>query len=68
MKQLVILIAQVKYPSSNASYLTANSYVTESSEELEKAWDDLRDRIEVDDFKVINNLVYVVPADQIKGV
>lgn len=65
MKQLIILIAQVKYPSSNNTYLTANSYVIEKGEELEKIWNSLRDEVEKEGFKIINNLVYIVPEEQI---
>jgi len=67
-KQLIILVFQVKYPSSSNSYLTANSYLVEngSLEELEKAATEFRNDVEKDGFKIINNLIYIVPQEQIK--
>jgi len=67
-KHLIVLIAQVKYPSSNSTYLTANSYLVEkdSMKDLEKSKEDFRSEIEKDNFKIINFLVYVVPKEQLE--
>jgi len=64
-KHLIVLIAQVKYPSSNSTYLTANSYLVEkdSMEDLEKSTEHFKGDVEKDGFKIINFLVYVVPKE-----
>jgi hypothetical protein len=66
-KQIVILIAEVKYPSSDAVYLTANSYVLEKSnyKALETAWEDFRSHVETNGFRIVNSMVYVIPPKQI---
>lgn len=70
MKSLFILVAQIKYPSSDSFFLTANSYVVEkgSTEGFEAAIETFRNEVEVDGFKLINFMAYVVPDEQIKGV
>lgn len=66
-KQIVILIAQVKYPSSNATYLSSASYVInrEDTEALQNAWKDFRSHVETDDFKIVNSMIYIVPREQV---
>lgn len=64
MKNLIILIASVEYPSSNNFYLRANSFLLENTQdELQKAADSFKDEIETEDFKITNFLVYVVPKE-----
>jgi hypothetical protein len=67
-KQLIILVAQVKYPSTNATYLTANSHVIESGDWTahEVAVKDFKSRVEVDGFTVTNMIAYIVPKEHIK--
>ena len=67
MKHLIILSAQVKYPSGDYAYLTANSYVLEKQDAnlLEAIANDFRTNIETDGFKITNLLVYIVPQEQI---
>jgi hypothetical protein len=68
MKSLIVLIAQVKYPSGNYAYLTANSYVLENLtiDTRDVVAADFRSKIETDGFKITNFLVYVVPQEQIE--
>lgn len=62
-KNIIILIALVKYPSSNNTYITADSYfVGRTIEDLDNAKNDFVSKIETEDFKVINFLLYVVPV------
>lgn len=56
--KLIVFIAQVKYPSANASYLTAQAYWFTNYEEFERARDDFISNCEKDDFKILNFLVY----------
>ena len=69
MKQIIILIASVKYPSSENFYLTADSYLLENNnqDELKNNVDAFKIRIEVDGFKITNMLVYIVPKEQIEN-
>ena len=62
-KNIIILIALVKYPSSNNTYITADSYfVGRTMEDLDNAKDDFVTKVETEDFKIINFLIYVVPV------
>lgn len=67
MKDIVILIALVKYPSSNNTYPTANSFLVETHdvETLDKLVGNFKSLIETDGFRIINFLVYIVPRKQI---
>jgi len=67
LKNVVVLIAQVKYPSSETNYMTAESYVMEkgSMHTIDSVAADFRSKIETDGFKITNFLVYVVPQEQI---
>ena len=67
-KQIVVLMANVKYPSSNNSHLSANSYLIETEEEREKAINDFKGNVEVDGFKILNMMAYIVPDEQITKV
>lgn len=70
MMVLIVLIAEVKYPSSDVTYLTASSYLIEQGkvDQHDKAVEDFRGKIETDNFKIVNMLVYVVPREQIQEV
>lgn len=65
-KITIVLIADVKYPSSNNSYLTANSYVIEKGnmESLEASEKDFKSKVEVDGFKIVNFLAYIIPENK----
>ena len=67
-RYLVIFIAQVKYPSSNSTYLTANSYLVEKDyvKDVRKFTEHFKSYVEKDGFKIINFLVYVVPKEQLE--
>lgn len=67
MKNLVVLIAEVKYPSSEATYLTASAYVLEkgNTKALEAAKEDFKSHVETEGFKIVNMLLYFVPKEQI---
>lgn len=67
MKRLIIVTAEVKYPSSNNTYLSSNSYVADvyDPKHMEKIMDDFKSKVETDEFKIINVIIYIVPQEQI---
>jgi hypothetical protein len=67
MKPITILIANVKYPSGDSYYLSANSYLLDGIDELEKSIEDFRNNVEVDGFRIVNMMAYQVPESQIEA-
>lgn len=63
--KLVVMIAEVKYPTANASYLTANAYQVASDEDIRYAREDFVYNCEKDGFKIINYLAYFLPMQPI---
>lgn len=70
MKHIVILTALVKYPSSDTTYLSSNSYAIEQVEAkpLSDIIDKFKEEIETDGFKILNMLAYVVPNEQVEEI
>jgi hypothetical protein len=69
MSKIIVLTANVKYPSSESYYLSSNSYVIgDNAEGLQEAENDFRSHIEVDGFKIVNMLAYIVSAEQVERV
>ena len=67
-KQLLILIAEAKYPSSTTTFLFARSGVFTDIKDLSQAWAEFRSELAADGFEILNNsMVYVVPEDQIQA-
>lgn len=67
MKNVIVLIAQVKYPSVDYTYLTADSFVMEkgSIRTIDEVTADFRRKVETDGFTITNFLVYVVPQEHV---
>lgn len=60
--KLVVLIAEVQYPSrKDVTYLTANAYQVGNVEEYENARNDFVHNCEMDGFKIVNFLPYQLP-------
>ena len=68
MKNIYVLTASVKYPSSNNFYLTSKSYVLEfgNASQLHEAIKDFRAEVEQDDFLITNMTCYSVGREQIE--
>ncbi len=65
---ILVLVAEVKYPSSNNTYLSANSYAIEKDDmgALEKSTEDFKAKVQTGGFKIVNFLIYIVPDEQLK--
>ena len=59
-KKLIIVIGQVKPPSTDVTYLNANAYMVEKgkAQDLEDAIMDFRNKVEKDGFKITNALIF----------
>jgi len=69
MKNLIILIAQVRFPENENSYLVAESYVVGLDiKELDAAVIDFKTKNEADGFSIINFTVYVVPNNHLLSI
>jgi hypothetical protein len=66
VKILIILIASVKFPSSEHFYLTAESHWVRRGniEDLENAKNDFFSKVNADGFAITNFLIYVVPREK----
>lgn len=64
-KHLIIVIADVKYPSSENTYLTANSYVVQdgNSDDYENSIKDFREHVEVDGFQILSMMIHIPPKE-----
>lgn len=60
--RLVVLIAETKPPSVDVTYLHALSYDVGSLEELSDAMKDFSSKVEQDDYKIVNALIYHPPV------
>ena len=57
--KLVILIAEVKPPSTDVTYLNAHAYMIDGKvETIQNAMEDFRDKLERDGFKIQNALIF----------
>lgn len=60
-KQVLVLIANVEYPSKGSFFLAANSYVIDSIEGLDVSVKNFREDVEKDGCRIINFLAHIVP-------
>jgi hypothetical protein len=67
VKQILVLTANVKFPSSNSFYLTSNSYVVEESsmEDINTSMKNFREEVEQEGFEVIGLTAHIVPTNKV---
>lgn len=67
-KHIIVLIASVKHPKFDLTFLKAFSYIVTPDDKLHQKRDEFLAQVTANGYRLVNILVYTIPREQLEAI